>query len=127
MVTTITQRESPRFDTPGGNTTTPVASARVGAKEVLVIHQEQLPAGTNPMHAKSSEAVVVVLAGTVDVVTAKETLSLAKGDAALISPHTAHRLSNTGEAPAQWLVITPANVEFTTPKGEPIEPIWART
>ena len=126
MVTTITHRQSPRFDTPGGNTTTPLASSRVGAKELLVIHQEQQPGGTNPMHVKSSEALVVVLGGTVDVVTAAETVSLAEGDAALVTPHTAHRLSNTGDAPARWLVITPANVEFTTPDGEPIEPVWAR-
>lgn len=91
-----------------------------------MIHQEQLPRGTNPMHAKSSEALVVLLAGTVDVVTTTETFSLTGGDAALISPHTAHRLCNTGDAPARWLVITRASVEFTTPKGEPIEPIWAR-
>ncbi len=78
------------------------------------------------MHAKSSEAVVVVLVGTVEVVTATETVLLADGDAALISPHTVHRLSNSGDSLAQWVVITPASVEFTTANGEPIEPIWAR-
>ena len=127
MVTTINHRQSPRFDTPGGNTTTPLASPRVGAKEILVVRQEQQPGGTNPMHTKSSEAVVIVLAGTLEVVTTTERLSLAEGDAALISPHTAHRLCNTGDAPAQWLVITPANVEFTTADGDVIEPIWARS
>ncbi len=126
MVTTITHRESPRFDTPGGNTTTPLASPRVGATDLLVIHQAQLPGGTNPMHVKSSEALVVVLVGTVDVITATETSSLAEGDAALIPAHIAHRLQNTGDTPAQWLVITPANVEFATPTGEAIEPVWAR-
>ncbi len=78
------------------------------------------------MHVKSNEAVVVVLVGTVDVVTATETSSLAEGDAGLIPPHTAHQFRNADDAPAEWLVITPANVEFTTPNGEPIEPIWAR-
>ena len=125
MVTTIVRGGSPRFDTPGGNTTTPLASPRVGAKELLVIHQAQLPGGTNPMHAKSREALVVVLAGTVGVVTDTDTFPVAEGDAALIAPHTAHRLSTTSDVPAQWLVITPADVEFTTPEGEPIHPIWA--
>ena len=126
MVTTITRAESPRFDTPGGNTTTPLTSSRVGAKELLVLHQTQLPGGTNPLHAKNREALVVVLAGAVDVVTETETLAIAEGDAALIPPSTLHRLSTTGDAPAQWLVITPAEVEYTTPNGEPIQPIWAR-
>ena len=127
MVTRLTHQQSARFDTPGGNTTTLLASSRVGAKELLAVHQAQLPGGTNPMHAKSSEALIVVLVGTVNVVTATETFSLREGDTALISPHTAHRLCNTGDATAQWLVITPAAVEFTTPEGDPIEPIWARS
>ena len=127
MVTTLTHEQSGRFDTPGGNTTTVLASSGVGAKELLAIHQAQLPGGTNPMHVKSTEALVVVLVGTVDVVTAGESFSLGEGDAALISPQTAHRLTNIGDAPAQWLVITPASVEFTTPEGEPIQPIWARS
>ena len=127
MITTLTHEQGARFDTPGGNTTRVLASSRVGAKELLAIHQAQLPGGANPMHAKSSEALVVVLVGTVDVVTASETFSLAEGDSALISPNTAHRLCNTGDALAEWLVITPATVQFTTPEGEPIEPIWARS
>lgn len=127
MITKLTHGQSARFDTPGGNTTTVLASSRVGANELMAIHQAQLPGGTNPMHAKSSEALVVVLVGTVDVVTATETSSLGAGEAALISPQTAHRLTNTGDAPAQWLVITPSTVEFTTPEGKRIEPIWARS
>ena len=126
MITTVKGRQTARFATPGGNTTTPLASPRTGAKELLVIHQVQLPGGTNPMHTKSSEALVVVLAGTVDVVTATETRSLTEGDAALIAAHTSHRLRTTGEAPAQWLVITPASVQFATPEGEPIQPVWAQ-
>ena len=90
-----------------------------------MIHQEQLPGGTNPMHSKSTEAVVVVLAGTVEVVTAAETFALGEGDAALITPHTEHRLTNTGDALARWIVVTLAGVEFTTATGESIQPIWA--
>ena len=127
MITTLTHEQTARFDTPGGNTTRLLASSRVGAKELFAIHQAQMPGGTNPMHSKSSEALVVVLVGTVDVITATETFSLGEGDAALIFPNTAHRLCNTGDAMAQWLVITPATVQFTTPEGEPIEPIWARS
>jgi quercetin dioxygenase-like cupin family protein len=127
MVITLNQEQSAHFDTPGGNTTTLLASSQVGAKQLFAIHQAQLPGGTNPMHAKSSEALVVVLGGTVDVVTGTETFSLREGDAALVSPGTTHQLRNAGTAVARWLVITPADVEFTTPEGQPIEPVWARS
>ena len=126
MITTVTQEQQARFETPGGNTTTPLASPALGAKEVFVVHQTQEPGGTNPMHVKSSEALVVVLAGTVDVVSATETASLGEGDAALISAHTAHQIRTTGESSARWLLITPAGVEYATPAGQRIEPIWAR-
>ena len=126
MITSITRTQQAHFETPGGNTTTPLAFPALGAKEVFVVHQSQEPGGTNPMHVKSSEALVVVLAGTVDVVSGTETVSLAAGDAALIPPHTAHQLRTTGDVPAQWLVITSANVEYSTPTGERVEPIWAR-
>lgn len=58
------------------------------------------------------------------VVTSKS--KLGSGASLKVSPYTAYRLCNTGDVPAQWLVITPANVEFTTANGDPIEPIWAR-
>ncbi len=126
MITTVTRQQQAHFESPGGNTTTPLAFPALGAKEVFVVHQTQEPGGTNPMHVKSSEALVVVLAGTVDVVSATETASLAEGDAAEIPPHTAHQLCTTGDSPAQWLVITPSDVEYATPAGQRIEPIWAR-
>ena len=126
MITTVNRKAQTHFETPGGNTTTPLAFPALGAKEVFVVHQTQEPGGTNPMHVKSSEAFVVVLAGTVDVVSATETVSLAEGDAALISPQIAHQLRTTGDTSAQWLVITPAGVEYATPAGQRIEPIWAR-
>jgi quercetin dioxygenase-like cupin family protein len=126
MITTLTKEQQAHFETPGGNTTTPLASPALGAKEVLAIQQTQAPGGSNPMHVKSGEALVVVLAGTVEVVSSTQTVSVAEGDAALIAPHTAHQLRNTGDTPARWLVITAANVRYTTPTGELIEPVWAR-
>lgn len=107
MITTVPRGQSTRFDTPGGNTTTALASPQLGAKELLVVHQTQLPGGTSPMHVKTTEALVVVLVGNVDVVSATDTSSLGEGDAALISLTRRTSCGVRVTPPAQWLFDYP--------------------
>ena len=124
MIKVVRQQDRPRYDTPGGNTTTPVATPSVGATELLVVRQEQAPGGANPMHAKSTEAVIYVLDGVVHVATETTTSLLSAGDAAVVPSGTLHQYRNAGEAPARWLVLTPGDVRFSDAGGDVVVPAW---
>lgn len=125
MIEPMTVTRQTSFDTPGGNTTTPLATPSTGARQVMVVRQEQEPGGANPSHRKSTESLVVVLAGDLEVVLPDGEARLAVGDAILVPPSTLHHVRNAGPDPARWLVVSPADVAFEREDGEPVVPIWA--
>lgn len=126
MTITATSGLAAPTHTPGGNATTVLASPALGARDLLVIHQEQAPGGMNPMHSKSTDAVVIALEGELEVVGTDESRRLCRGDSALIAAGTLHQLRNATDVAASWLVVTPGDVTFRSGDGEVVQPGWAR-
>lgn len=125
MTHVLRSHDQRRYETPGGNTTTPLAAPATGATQLLAIRQHQAPGGHNPLHRKSTEALVIVLDGEISIGAHDDTALLAGGDTALIAAGELHQIRNTGTAPATWLVITPGDVMFSAEDGAPVEPVWA--
>lgn len=114
------------FETPGGNATSPIATPSQGASEVSVIRQRQQPGGTNPLHTHDREEVLVMLAGGLQVTLGDEPRLVDAGDAVVIPAGTPHKLENTGDQEAEWLIVAPAGVRFFSAAGEEMFPGWAR-
>lgn len=114
------------IETPGGNYGSGVATPSRGAAEVSVIRQRQLPGGTNPAHSHDREEVMVLLAGAVTVTVAGAARALGRGDALIVPPRTLHEVANTGDQPAEWLLVAPAGVRFFHANGEEGTPPWSR-
>lgn len=113
------------IETPGGNATSPLATASRGATEVSVIRQRQQPGGTNPAHSHDREEVLVLLAGTLRVTLGDEPARMEAGDTVIIPAGTTHKLENVGDGDADWLIIAPAGVRFFGATGEEMFPGWA--
>lgn len=111
--------------TPGGNTTTALAAPSTGAAQILVVRQTQEPGGANPLHHKSTEALVVVTDGAVAVGGPGGEVGVGAGEAVLVAAGTLHQIRATSESAASWLVVTPAGVAFTAADGTPVHPVWA--
>ena len=109
-----------------GNFAGGVATPGRGAREVSLIRQRQAPGATNPPHSHDREEVMIVLSGTVKVTTEKEDAELAAGDALIVPAKAVHRIENTGEAEAEWLLAAPAGVRFLFSDGREASPAWAR-
>lgn len=114
------------IETPGGNSGSGVATPSRGAAEVSVIRQRQIPGGANPPHTHDREEVMVLLAGAVTVTVAGAPQPLGPGDALIVPPGTPHAVANTGDRPAEWLLVAPAGVRFFHLSGEEGSPPWAR-
>ena len=125
-MTVIRTHELVEIETPGGNIGAAVATHSRGANEVSVIRQRQRPGGENPAHTHDREEVMVVLAGAVTVTAAGEPHELGPGDALILPARTVHRIENTNDADAEWLLIAPAGVRFFHESGEEGSPPWAR-
>lgn len=123
----VVRGESLSFiETPGGNAGAGLVTAARGASETSVIRQRQAPGGANPAHYHDREEVMLLLAGRVNVTLEDETLELSQGDTLIVPPRTEHRIENTGDAPAEWLLFAPAGVRFFHASGEEANPPWAR-
>jgi len=99
-----------------------LAAPTRGASEMVVLRQRQEPGGQNVMHSHDREEVMIQLAGTVTVTIAEETIEVSVGDTLIVPAHTVHRVTNTGHAPAEWLLAAPTGVRVFSPSGADITP-----
>jgi quercetin dioxygenase-like cupin family protein len=114
------------IETPGGNASAPLATASMGACEVSVIRQRQMPGGNNPPHTHNREEVLVLLAGSLEVTLGPTAHTLRRGDTLVIPAGEAHQLRTSGEEPAEWLLVAPAGYRFYHASGEEATPAWSR-
>ena len=114
------------IETPGGNFGAGSATPSRGSKEVSVIYQRQSPGGANPLHTHDREEVMVVIAGEITVAGGGDPVKLGHGDSLIVPAGQPHRIENSGEAPAEWLLIAPAGVRFFHENGVEGTPPWAR-
>jgi quercetin dioxygenase-like cupin family protein len=114
------------LETPGGNLTTPLATASRGARHVRVIRQRQAPGGANPLHSHDRQEVLVMCAGTATLTLGDERVELKVGDTAIVPDGTLHRVENSGDVPAEWLLVLPANARFFAADGAEMHPAWAK-
>lgn len=122
----IRRHELRDIATPGGNAGAALATPSQGATQVSVIRQRQQPGGANPLHTHDREEVLVLLAGEITVTLGGDVHAISAGDTVIIPPRTPHHLANTGDAPAEWLLIAPAGVRFFHADGAEGVPPWAQ-
>ena len=67
-----------------------------------------------------------MVAGTIAITVAGETVALGPGDTAIIPPRTPHQVQNTGDLPAEWRLVAPAGVRFFHANGDEATPPWTR-
>jgi quercetin dioxygenase-like cupin family protein len=112
--------------TPNKNFMVCLSTPSRGASEISVIRQRQAAGGFNPWHTHNVEEVMVLLSGSVSVSAGSERFSMGPGDTLIVPPKTAHRIENTSEQDAEWLIISRADVKFFREDGEEVMPPWAR-
>lgn len=122
----IRQSANIRTETPGGNATVGLATPGRGAGEVSVIAQRQQPGGTNPPHRHDREEVMLVQAGRVTVTVDGESAELAAGDTLIVPAQALHQIANSGDEPAEWLLVAPRGVRFFGADGAEMTPAWAK-
>lgn len=125
MILVHTQ-EADAIETPNGNFGTGLATPSRGASDVSVVRQRQVPGGYNPLHTHDREEVMIQLAGTVTVTGGDTRHLLLPGDTLIIPARTAHRVDNTGQSDAEWLIISTAGVRFFRENGEEASPPWVQ-
>lgn len=113
------------FTTPNA-TITPLATPALGAQQNSVIRQHMAPSHQNPTHTQTHEEIMIMLQGSVKVTMEAETTELHAGDSLIIPAHTPHSISNHSGMDAEWLIVSPAAVQFSGPDGQPMTPDWAR-
>jgi quercetin dioxygenase-like cupin family protein len=119
------QTEAQSFSTPNA-VVTPLATARTGSEQVSVIRQRMENGHSNPNHTQTTEEVMVMLEGSVSVSVAGEESRLTQGDTLIVPANTVHSISNISGDPAEWLIISPAGMQFHGPDGNPMSPDWAK-
>ena len=62
----------------------------------------------------------VTVTATVD----DEPIVLSAGDTLIVPAHAVHRVENTGEEPAEWLLATRAGVRYFCPTGQEVKPAF---
>lgn len=122
----IRSKDIQTLETPNGNFGASLATPSKGAKEVSVVRQRQAPGGFNPTHTHDREEVMVQLAGSVTLSFGDERIMLSAGDTVIVPAGMPHRLDNTGDADAEWLIVSPAGVRFFKETGEEAHPDWAK-
>lgn len=118
-------KDTQTLETPNGFATS-LATPSKGAHDVSVIRQRQLPGSLNPVHTHDREEVMVLLAGSVTLSSGKERVVLSAGDTVIIPVNSPHRLNNTGDTDAEWLIISTTGVKFFGETGEEAYPDWAK-
>ena len=113
------------IETPGGNFGAAVATPSKGAVDVSIIRQRQTPGGANPSHTHNREEVMLIQSGEVTVVLDSGPVTLSTGDSLIIPAGTTHQIENRSADDAEWLLISPAGVEFIKSTGEKGTPPWA--
>lgn len=113
------------IETPGGNASVGLATPSRGATGISLIRQRQAPGGTNPPHSHDLEEVMHILEGTVTVTVEGQIRTLCPGDTLIVPSRALHQIVNTGDQPAEWLLIAPSGVQFFHANGEPANPPWA--
>jgi quercetin dioxygenase-like cupin family protein len=78
------------------------------------------------MHTQNREEVMVQLSGTITLTSGEMCMLLRPGDVAIIPANTPHRLDNTGDVDAEWLIVSAAGVQFFRENGEEARPGWAQ-
>jgi len=122
----IRAQDTQAIETPNGNHGTALATPQHGARELSVVRQRQVPGGFNPAHTQSSEEVMVLLTGSVTITSGDDRTLLEAGDTLIVPAHTMHRVDNTGTLDAEWLIISPAGVQFYRETGEEAHPAWLK-
>ena len=117
--------DAQQFATPNA-IVTPLATKRMGAEQLSVIHQKMESGHSNPRHTQTAEEVMYMLAGTVEVVVDGQTARLSSGDSLTVPADIPHSISNTSGSAAEWLIISPAGMRFRGPDGNPMSPEWAK-
>ena len=120
----VRARETQPIQTPNGNYATGIATPSRGAQEVSVVLQRQSPGGFNPLHHQNREEIMVQLSGRVTVSSNGERIELGAGDTLIVPPEVLHRVDNTGETEAEWLIISSAGARFFRENGEEARPAW---
>lgn len=69
---------------------------------------------------------MVLLSGRVTVSSGDERAELSPGDTLIVPAHTPHRVDNTGDTDAEWLIISPAGMQFFRETGEEASPPWIK-
>ena len=122
----IRSKDAQPLETPNGNFGMGLATPSKGARQVSVIRQRQLPSGFNPTHTHDQEEVMVLLAGHVTLTLDDKRIVLAAGDTIIVPANMPHRLENTGDTDAEWLIISVVGVRFFRETGEEAHPDWAK-
>lgn len=121
----VRQSDAQGFMTPNA-LVTPLATPRTGARQVSVIRQRMESGHGNPDHTQTTEEVMVMLEGMVLVSVAGEESALGQGDTLIVPAGTIHSIRNVSGKVAEWLIISPAGMQFHGPDGKPVSPDWAR-
>lgn len=122
----IRSKDVQTLETPNGNFGASLATSSKGAHEVSVVRQRQVPGGFNPTHTHDREEVMVQLAGSVTLSSGDERIVLSAGDTVILPADMPHRLDNTGDTDAEWLIISAAGVRFFKETGEEAYPEWTK-
>lgn len=112
------------FETPNASIT-PLATRKSGAEQVSIIRQRMQGSQRNPMHAHTSEEVMLMLDGAVDVTVDGITRRLAAGDTLIVPAGSMHCIENGGGQPAEWLIVSPLGMQFLGADGGAMTPAWA--
>lgn len=112
------------FETPNASVT-PLATRRLGAGQVSVIRQRMADGHKNPMHTQTTEEVMVMLEGEVNVTVDGVNAVLSAGDTLIVPANTPHGIENTSGKPAEWLIVSPLGMQFFGPDGQAMTPGWA--
>ncbi|MFB9991389.1 cupin domain-containing protein [Deinococcus oregonensis] len=122
----IRAQDTLTIETPNGNHGTALATPQHGARELSVVRQRQVPGGFNPAHTQNREEVMVLLTGRVTVTSGNDRILLEAGDTLIVPARLMHRVDNTGTLDAEWLIISPAGVQFYRETGEEAHPAWLK-
>ena len=119
-----TRKSQPTFSTPN-TVITPLATLKFGAEQVSVIHQKMERGCKNPTHTQSTEEVMVLLRGSVTVTVAEKSVTLQEGDTLIVPADTPHSIDNGSCDTAEWIIISPTNMQFKDAAGNLMTPPWA--
>jgi quercetin dioxygenase-like cupin family protein len=112
------------FKTPNASVI-PLATKRLGAQQVSVIRQLMESGHKNPTHTQTTEEVMIMLQGSVNVTVNGATQELFIGDTLIVPANTPHSIENASGKSAEWLIVSPLGMQFFGPDGNPVTPPWA--